>query len=92
MKISVEHRDRDFNLSLSSKEGAEPFLTIRGCRIVDGAKGQFVSYPARKTDDGKWWNHVKASDAFNSAVIAEAAKSAPKKQRAIVEDDGLPPF
>lgn len=81
MKISVEHFDGkypSFNVSLAS-EGKEPFLTIKGCRIADGSKGKFVSWPARKQDDGKWWNHVYASDAFNAAVLEEAMKTMPRQ-------------
>jgi hypothetical protein len=82
VKISIEHhqgRYPSFNVGLSSAEGKEPFLVIKGCRIVDGKKGRFVSWPARKNEnDGKvdYWNHVWASDAFMQAVIAEADKPA----------------
>lgn len=93
MKITItpiEGRDK-FDVALSSKEGAEPFLTIRGCRVVDGQKGKFISYPAQKmTESGKWWNHVRGSDAFNAAVLAEAMKARPAP--AAMVDDDAPPF
>jgi len=78
MHITIEHHNDQFNVNLSSKEGSEAFLSIKGCRIVDGQKGQFVSYPARKKDDGKWWNHVWAGDKFNAAVISKFNESKPK--------------
>lgn len=97
MKITIEHFPGErpqFNVSLASGEGKEPFLVIKGCRIVDGSKGQFVSWPAKKLESGKYWNHVFASEAFATAVLQEAMRSAPKPatKRAMAEDDGLPPF
>lgn len=77
MKIGIEHHDRDFNVNLSSKEGSQPFLTIKGCRIVDGSKGQFVSWPAKKLESGKWWSHCWGSDLFNAAVLEAYTASKP---------------
>ena len=82
-----------FNLELASKDGADPFIKIRGCKIMSGKNGEFVSYPSRKLESGKYWNHVYGSDAFNAAVLAEAKKSQPKpmpnetKQAAGFDDD-----
>ena len=96
MRITIEHHDTSFNVILSTRDNGEPFLTIKGCRVVDGSKGKFVSWPARKMDSGKWWNHVYASDAFNEAVLREALKSEPPPKKtpraAEVDDDGLPAF
>lgn len=69
MHITIEHHRDQFNVSLSSAQGKEPFLTIKGCRVVDGSKGRFVSWPAKKLDSGKWWNHVYASEGFQTAVL-----------------------
>lgn|SRR5574343_1432078 len=101
MHISIRWFDGkypQFNVGLASKEGNEPFIEVKGCRIVDGRNGEFVSWPATKQDSGKYWNHVYASEAFNAAVL-EAAKAAMPKQRAKDEryragasDDDLPPF
>lgn len=81
MNVTVEwHRD-NFNVNIASKEGAEAFLSIKGCRIVDGAKGPFVSYPSRKNEQtGKYWNHVWASDKFNAVVLSKAQESMPKQE------------
>jgi DNA-binding cell septation regulator SpoVG len=81
MKINIERHGDQFNVQLSSAEGREPFLVVKGCRIVDGSKGKFVSWPARKKDDGTWWNHLWASEGFAKAVLDEALKSQPAPQR-----------
>lgn len=79
MKISVEWFKDQFNFSLTGS-GAEPFLTVKGCRIVNGKNGEFLSLPSKKLDTGKYWNHVYASEAFGAAVIAEAKKAMPRSQ------------
>ncbi len=82
MKIAIEHIRDQFNVALSSKEGVEPFITIKGARIVEGKNGPFISWPAKKMDSGKYWNHVWCSEAFNAAVLEAAQKTAPKPTKA----------
>lgn len=78
MNIIITWHGDQFNVELASKEGAEAFLSIKGCRIVDGQKGAFVSYPATKNaSTGKWWSHVWASDRFNAAVLGKALATRP---------------
>lgn len=89
MQITIEHHDKSFNVALSSKAGAEPFLVIKGCRIVDGSKGRFISWPAKKMDSGKYWHHVYATEAFVVAVIKAYDESAPTRAR---PDDSDIPF
>jgi len=76
MHITIEHHDGkypSFNVCLSSKEGTEPFLTIKGCRIAEGSKGKFVSWPSTKNEKtGKYWNHVYANEKFAQAVLDKA--------------------
>lgn len=104
MKITCEWFSGDkpqFNVNLASGEGKEPFLTVKGCRIANGSKGEFISWPATKNQTTqKYWNHVYASEGFNVAVL-EAAKAAMPKQdtrthserkRAVSDDDFSPPF
>ena len=82
MFISIEHHEGkypSFNINLHSEEGAEAFLSIKGCSIKDSAKGPFISYPARKKDDGTWWKHVWGNDKFNASIIKKAQNSAPAK-------------
>ena len=69
MHITIEHHRDQFNVSLSSAQGKEAFLVIKGCRIKDGDKGRWISFPAKKLDSGKWWNHVYASEGFQAAVL-----------------------
>ena len=86
MHISIEHIDGkypSFNVALHAKEGVEPFLVVKGCRIVDGPKGKFVSGPATKNaTTNKYWNHTYFSDKFSQAVLEKASKS----------NDNEPPF
>lgn len=87
---TVWKTEDQFNVELASKEGAEAFLSIRGCRIVNGSKGEFVSFPATKGNGGKWWNHVWANDKFAAAVLAKAKESRSSGSRSRDEDE--PPF
>lgn len=32
-------------------------VTVYGCRIVEGKNGDFVSFPAKKGKDGKYYSH-----------------------------------
>lgn len=94
MNITIENHGDQFNVALTSPGKDEPFLTIKGCRVVNGSKGLFVSWPARKQDNGKWWNHVYASEGFAAAVLsaynkskAEASRARPAPSRAPARDD-----
>lgn len=79
MKIGIEWHGQQFNVLLSNGD-KEPFLTVKGCRIVNGSKGDFVSWPATKNQStGKYWNHCYASDGFAAAVLAEAQKTQPRE-------------
>ena len=33
-------------------------IKIYGCRVSEGKNGDFISFPARKGSDGKYYNHV----------------------------------
>lgn len=82
MEVSVKWFDGQypsFNLMLASGPGKDPFIEIKGCKIVEGQNGAFVSYPSRKQDNGKYWNHVYGSDAFNAVVLSKAQESMPAK-------------
>lgn len=94
MEISVKWFGDNFNVGLASKAGGEEFLSIKGCRIVNGSNGPFISYPAKKQDTGKYWNHVWASEKFNSAVLAKAQAGQPssKPAKRLEEEDSDIPF
>ncbi len=87
MKITIEHHNDQFNVALSSGEGKEAFLTIKGCRVKESDRGRFISFPARKLDSGRYWNHVYASDGFQAAILAELDKGQPKKQQRSRDED-----
>jgi DNA-binding cell septation regulator SpoVG len=104
MKITIEHHTDQFNVALTAN-GDEPFLTIKGCRIMQGPTGPFVSWPSRKLDSGKYWNHVYASRAFGDAVLSAYNKSTAEapppprrappqntRQQAPADDFSEPPF
>lgn len=80
MNVTTTWHGDNFNVDIASAAGKEAFLSIKGCRIVDGQKGPFVSYPAKKNEQtGKWWNHVWASEQFNAVVLSKALESQPKQ-------------
>lgn len=70
-----------FNLELASKDGAEAFLVVKGCRIVSGQKGDFVSGPATKGNTGKYWNHTYFGPKFSDAVLEIALASKPVEKK-----------
>lgn len=80
MEISVKWSEsgKTFNVTLSSTKG--DFLSIKGCRIVQGNDGEFIGWPATKMDDGKWYRYAWASDAFADAVLKKAKEGKSTKQ------------
>lgn len=81
MHIAIEWHDKQFNVNLSSKDGADVFLSIKGCRIVSSPAGEFIGWPASKNEGtGKWWRHVWGSDKFAAAVLEAAKKAQPRGQ------------
>ena len=49
--------------------------------IIQGQKGEFVSYPARKQDDGKYFNYIYCSDVFNRIVLEKAHQAKPVESK-----------
>jgi DNA-binding cell septation regulator SpoVG len=96
MIIQIENLPGDyakFNVSLHTAAGKDAFLTIRGCKMMNGSKGPFVSWPATKNEKTeKWWNHVVSSKEFGAAVLAEVSKAAPPKAKPAPDDDSEIPF
>ena len=90
MEVTIKHFSDQFNILLHSAPGVDPFLEIKGCRIVQGEKGDFISYPATKNQStGKYWKHVYGGEKFNEHVLTLAKKSAP--QRSMQEPPRRPP-
>ena len=95
MKITTKWFGNQFNVGLASSEGREEFVSIKGCRLVDGPKGEFVSWPSTKKDDGTYWRHAWGSDEFQAAVIKEAKKNQPQdtktaSRQSNAVDDSVP--
>jgi DNA-binding cell septation regulator SpoVG len=70
-----------FNLELASKEGAEAFLVVKGCKIASGGKGDFVSGPSTKGKDDRYWNHTYFGPKFSEAVLEKALASKPVEKQ-----------
>lgn len=81
MKVSIQMHGDQFNVQLSAAAGQDHFLAIKGCRIVQGKEGPFVSFPARLQDSGKWWNHVWASEGFQAAILKAHNEAAAKENK-----------
>ena len=85
MEISIKWFDGkypSFNVGIASKEGKEPFLEIKSCRIVQGKDGEFVSTPSTKNEStGKYWNHAYFSKDFAAVVLEKANESMPKQEQ-----------
>ena len=80
MKIEIIRYDGRDAFTVALRNGPEPFLKIHGCRVKEGGKGRFISWPARKDDAGKWWNHCWGSEAFQAAILKAFDAEAPKRQ------------
>lgn len=48
-------------------------VSIYGCRVVEGKNGDFVSFPAYKGSDGKYYSHayIKLSDADTENIVKQ---------------------
>ena len=82
MEILIEWQESkypQFNLSLASKPGNDPFLVVKGCRIVQGKDGEFVSGPSTKGNNDKYWNHTYMSKDFSAVVLEKAKECQPQK-------------
>lgn len=46
-------------------------VTVYGLKVVEGSKGDFISWPSHKGKDGKYYNHVwcKLSDEQQKDII-----------------------
>lgn len=95
MPIIIKHHDGErpsFDVGIAKTGVSEPYITIKGCRVVDGQKGRFISWPAKKLDSGKYWNHVYATEDFVRAVLQAHDESRPKLKAAPPQpdDDDIP--
>ena len=54
IKVTRAHAHKDqlfFDMEVNG-------VKIYGCRLVDGSKGVFVSFPSRKGNDGKYYSYA----------------------------------
>ena len=51
-------------------------IKIYGCTVVEGKKGDFISFPSKKGKDDKWYSIVYArlSDSDQNIILAEIEK------------------
>lgn len=51
-------------------------VSIYGCRLIEGKKGNFVAFPQRKGKDGEYYRHayVKLSDEDVANIVAQIEK------------------
>ena len=51
-------------------------VKIYGCTVVEGKKGDFISFPSKKGKDDKWYSIVYArlSDHDQEIILAEVEK------------------
>lgn len=51
-------------------------VTIYGCRVVEGSKGDFISFPSHKGKDGKFYNYayIKLTDADTANIVKQVEK------------------
>lgn len=66
--IKVTQADVDRVRAVEIKSGVQVFFTltlngvsINNCRVVEGKDGDFIAFPARKGNDGKYYKHVYAA-------------------------------
>lgn len=48
-------------------------VTIYGCRVVEGENGDFISFPSRKGNDGKYYSYayIHLGESEMKAIIEE---------------------
>ena len=57
--------------SLNVPIGDDYQVQINGCRIVDGKKGKFISFPAWQDKEEKWHNYAFANFGSDQDKIVE---------------------
>jgi len=48
-------------------------ISLYNCRVVEGKQGDFISFPAYKGNDGKWYSHfwARLTDEDSKEIIAQ---------------------
>lgn len=52
-------------------------VMIYGCKVIEGSKGDFISFPSHKGKDGKYYNYayIKLSDAQTKEIIEQVEQA-----------------
>jgi len=92
MKLSIAWHDDKFNIEFTRPNEDKAFLSIKGCKIVEGKSGPFISMPSSPKKSGGFWNHAWADEKFQSAVMQMArplAKAPPKPAPKVQDHSGF---
>lgn len=77
-KFVVEHVHQFEDGTITFNLTVDEFVSIYNCRIYDGKDGKpFVSFPARKGNDGKFWNYAYMK--LSEEQIEDVAKQVEEK-------------
>lgn len=51
-------------------------VSIYNCRVVEGSKGDFISFPSHKGKDGKYYSYayIKLTDEDTKEIISQVEK------------------
>jgi len=79
------------------RSSGDVFCAVKNCRMVQGQKGAFISGPAIKTKDDKWFNltyfdqkiQADIMEAYNAAVMAADVM---EEENPVLGDDQEIPF
>lgn len=75
-KLIVVKRAKQFDDGKIAFDMIVNDVTIYGCRLIEGKKGMFVSFPQRKGNDGKYYNiaYLKLSENDVESIVAQIEK------------------
>lgn len=76
LTVTRVHQFDDWTVTFNMQ--IDGFVDVYGCRIYDGSDGKpFISFPSRKGNDGKYWNHVYAK--LSEEQVEDLAKQIEEK-------------
>lgn len=80
MKIEVAIRPSQFpGVRAFANARIDGWLALNDMKVVEGSKGLFVSFPARKGKDGKYYDHYHPVTADGRTALQDAVLEAMKK-------------
>lgn len=77
-KIELSQSMKTCGIAIHKKGEEKPFMVIKGCKIVNGQNGPFLSGPATKIDND-WFNYLFMSKEFSQYISEMAVKAFPKQ-------------